>query len=619
MDEQPFLPNGDGHRNPTHAIQQTSIQPWPALAKAEQASKWRRRIAALAALAALGAGTWFGPLGYGWNFLSSFAIVTVGGWLLVRKTRSYICFTTFFSVHWDYRAVRKRARKLNAAGGAEPRAIKALWDAAHERSARKGYECVKELQGLWVKMAQMLATRSDILPECYVRELGKAQDKMPERRIEEIQAALAEELNQPVPEVFESVEPQCIGCASIAQVHRARLKVDGTEVVIKLQHPGIEDRMAADILILRQLLAWLKRLEPDFDMSAIARQWMAAIPEELDFKRESANMAEMRDCLARHQDEDWASVEAIIPKVFDDLSSRRVLVQQYEPGAALSDVKAVASQLRGSEALSPGTEPGTEGQEPLLLSIARWYGRGLFLDGVFHADPHPGNFLLSARRQAHGEGVPVLLDFGLVKHIPMPIRLGLARLVLGAHHLMSALEDGAKTQTQQDAVRMQERARSAQPVVLDGFKDLGFPIQEGETSLLLDVAVFLFRPSQTAAEAEAERVEAEEKAIEKVMATSNDKEMKNIGRTDEEERQQKIALKPLTALPEELILFQRVLTLFRGLCTSHSVKIKFIEQLAPFAVSACSITLMHCEDGSGNRPACTCPHTPLFLCAADRG
>eukprot|EP01044_Picomonas_judraskeda_P006239 COSAG03_NODE_615_length_6697_cov_23.571688_3_plen_709_part_00 len=579
---------------------------WPALDAAEKASRWCRRISAIVAIAALGAGTWFGPWGAGWNFLASFAAVGIGSWLLVRRTRSYVCFKTFFSVHLDYRGVRSKARKMAAAGTADPVALKALWDEAHERSAAKGYECVARLQGLWVKMAQMLATRSDILPECYCRLLGKAQDEMPACGIAEVRAMLEAELGRRVSDVFEDLEENPIGCASIAQVHRARLKAEGTQVVVKLQHAGIEDRMAADILILKQLLVWLKRLEPDFDMTAIARQWMAAIPEELDFQRESSNMAEMRKYLeqgspdpapgargAHATDPQWASVEAIIPEVFDDLSTRRVLVQRYEPGAALNAIDKVAEQLRANEGLNEG-QPSTEGQLQLLTSIARWFGRGLFLDGVFHADPHPGNFLLSARsKTSTGAGMPVLLDFGLIKHLQKPVQLGLARLVLGCNHLMGALADGATMQTQET----QDRAQAAQQVVLEGFKDLGFPISDDNTRLMLDVAVFLFRPSQTAEEAEAERVEAEMKAMDKVTATANDKEMKKLGPTPEEEQQNKIALTPLTALPEELILFQRVLTLFRGLCTKHSVKIAFIEQLAPFAVSACILMpLRSCSD-----------------------
>eukprot|EP01046_Picozoa_sp_COSAG06_P049955 COSAG06_NODE_7797_length_2371_cov_1.849472_2_plen_365_part_01 len=353
MDEQSLL----DEQGEAAAAAQPAPPEWGALTRAERTGKWHRRGSALVALVLIGAGTWALPWKTGWNLLTSAAVVAVGGWLLVRRTRSYVCFKCFFAIHLDYKGVRAKARKMTAGGqAADPVALKKLWDDAHERSAQRGYECVAQLQGLWVKMSQMLATRSDILPECYCRLLGKAQDQMPARAIADIEAMLSAELGKPVAEVFEQLVPEPIGCASIAQVHRARLKSDGTEVVVKLQHAGIEDRMAADILILKQILVWLKKLEPDFDMTAIARQWMAAIPEELDFERESANMAEMSRCLdkgspapadgAHVTDPNWAAVEAIIPQVYNDISTRRVLVQKFEPGAALNAIDAVAAQLR---------------------------------------------------------------------------------------------------------------------------------------------------------------------------------------------------------------------------------------------------------------------------------
>ena len=230
--------------------------------------------------------------------MTSCAVVLVGGWLLVRRTRSYIWFKCLFQCHWDYRTVRKKARQLVEGGAtADPVEIKALWDGAHNRCAQRGYECVAQQKGLWVKMSQMLATRSDILPEVYCRLLGRAQDQMPARPVAEVKAMITAELGRPLEEVFSTVVAEPIGSASIAQVHRARLQSDGTEVIIKVQHAGIEQRMAADIIILRQLLEWLKKLEPDFDMTAIARQWMKAIPEELDFMHEAANMVEMARCL----------------------------------------------------------------------------------------------------------------------------------------------------------------------------------------------------------------------------------------------------------------------------------------------------------------------------------
>ena len=301
-------------------------------------------------------------------------------------------------------------------------------------------------------------------------------------------------------------------------------------------------------MIFNQMLEWLKKLEPELDMAPIARQWVAAIPEELDFEHEAANMAQMASCLSATptagsagapEDEDaaWAVVEAVIPGVVSECasvpavlvallhftrsdpvapwfgvppqrqrgrpvglasgsaahrsahgcarlcvspvcpvsllcvgrySSRRMLVQAFQEGAALSDVAAVDAQLEASAGQGDGAAAADgERKLALLRTIARWYGRGLFLDGLFHADPHPGNFLLStqaARRPApalphaarrpcamnergsgrprcaltlvlthlarpqakspSGAPLPVLLDFGLVKRLPDEIKLG---------------------------------------------------------------------------------------------------------------------------------------------------------------------------------------------------
>lgn len=573
-------PAKDGPEWPSTWVDRAAPAPvWPAMLRAAKSSRLQFRGAIIAAVSALVAGAVAGPWSVGWNLASASAAVMSGSWLLFRHTRSYIAFKCFFLCHWDYRGIRSTARKMTTGNRQpDPAKLKVLWDGGHERCAQRGYECVAQLQGLWVKLAQMMATRSDILPEVYCRLLGKAQDQMPARPIEEIKAMVAAELgSRDLADVFDEITTAPIGCASIAQVHRARLAADGTEVVLKLQHHDIEQRMAHDLIIFEQILGWIKWLEPEFDLSAIARQWVSAIPEELDFQHEATNMAEMLAGLESTASEctAWASVEAVIPRVYTELSTRSMLVQAFEPGAPLSDVVGVEAQLRESgQAGSNG-----DGKFKLLQSIARWYGRSLFFDGLFHADPHPGNFLLSTRLNRLGGPLPVLLDFGLVKRLPTPVQLGLARLVLGSHYLLVALSPGGPG-------RGPEHAQAAKKTVLEGFSELGFAIASEDTGTMMDVALWLFRPSQTAAEAEAERVAKEKKAMAKVMRTRNDSDLKKVGRTAEEERQAKLTLKPLTALPEELILFQRVLTLFRGLCTKHSVKLNMISELAPFAEHA---------------------------------
>jgi hypothetical protein len=308
--------------------------------------------------------------------LAATVLAGLGSWLVARRSRQYICFKCFLLCHLDYRKMRRKARELSAsAPGEAPAAeLAALWDATHERCARRCYETVSRLHGLWVKMAQMLACRRDILPEVYCELLGRAQDSMPSRPAQEVLQHVSKQLGRPVEEVFESWQPEVLGCASIAQVHRATLRngrggerpagaagggaaaaqlQPPQQVVIKVQHPGVEARMAADCLILARLLGWMRKLEPDFDLTPIARQWMAAIPLELDFVREASNMVEMACLLGAGSAADGAegptspeltpppgggggavAVQAVIPRVFEVsvnwLSSWFVASQELE-------------------------------------------------------------------------------------------------------------------------------------------------------------------------------------------------------------------------------------------------------------------------------------------------
>jgi predicted unusual protein kinase regulating ubiquinone biosynthesis (AarF/ABC1/UbiB family) len=536
---------------------------WPAVAQAASREKWQCCAGAAVAIATVVAGAYFS------RPLIATAVALVGSGFALWRTRRFACFRCMLVCHLKYASMRRRARKLGAGGAAPvPAELQALWDATHAECAEQCFATVAQLQGLWVKMAQLLATRSDILPAVYCRLLANAQDQMPAAPLEEIRRQISAQ-GRAVDAIFSDLQATPLGSASIAQVHRARLRESGADVVIKVQHTGVEARMAADVCILTDLLRLLRWLEPEFDLTPIARQWVAALPQELDFEREAANMEEMGALLRRPSPGlPWAAVDAVIPAVHRQWSSRRVLVQDFEPGAALNDVAAVRAQLARQH---PGV-PVEQGRLELLRGIARWYGRGLFLDGLFHADPHPGNFLLSAREAGGAAGPrPVLLDFGLVKRLDPSTRAGLATLCLGAHHLMLALTaDGAQ-------------GAPARRAVLAGFAQLGFPIAEADTELMLDVAVFLFRPSQTAAAAEAGRAQGEAKQVEKVLGTRSDRQLKQLGPSAAEARQKKLSLAPLAALPEELILFQRVLTLFRGLCTQHSVEIAFISEVAPFA------------------------------------
>jgi hypothetical protein len=176
--------------------------------------------------------------------------------------------------------------------------------------------------------------------------------------------------------------------------------------------------------------------------------------------------------------------------------------------------------------------------------------------------------------------VPVLLDFGLVKRLSSGVRLGLARLVVGAHALGAILAAPGRSAPPAGAAL-------AKDVIMEAFRELGLPLGAGgDTELLVEVALFLFRPSTSIEAAEAARAAVEAKQRSKVLGTLSDQELKKVAPSAEEARAKRVAMTPLSALPEELILFQRVLTLLRGLATSHSVALNFMELLEPFASEA---------------------------------
>ena len=179
----------------------------------------------IAAIGAVAAGAYVGKLiGHAVaGTLVATAATAVAGWLVVRQTRQWICFTCFFQCHWDYRVMRRKARQLQAAAAAEgrevpPEQLRALWDESHNRCAKRAYDTVSNLHGLWVKMAQMLATRRDLMPEIYCVMLGKAQDGMPAAAVSEVEKVIARELGRPLTEIFADFHEKPLGCASIAQV-----------------------------------------------------------------------------------------------------------------------------------------------------------------------------------------------------------------------------------------------------------------------------------------------------------------------------------------------------------------------------------------------------------------
>jgi ubiquinone biosynthesis protein len=247
-------------------------------------------------------------------------------------------------------------------------------------------QALEELGPTFVKLGQVLSTRPDLLPPAYVTELSKLRDAVPPVPWEAIGTIIAEELGRPPEEVFASIDPEPLGAASLGQVHAATL-ADGTEVVIKVQRPNIQPTIATDLEILQALAPAAQRTPEGqiHDFAAAADDFAYTLNNELDYRLEGRNADRFR---ANFAEEPLVHV----PRVYWEYTTARVLVLERIGGVKIDDVAAI--EAAGYDA------------HQVAVNAARMVAKEVLEDGFFHADVHPGNFVVMP-----GEVLGVM-DFG---------------------------------------------------------------------------------------------------------------------------------------------------------------------------------------------------------------
>jgi ubiquinone biosynthesis protein len=275
------------------------------------------------------------------------------------------------------------------------------------RVARSVRRALDECGVTFIKLGQVLATRSDLLPPEFVDELRALQDQAARIPWTDVERVLRAELSGRIEDVFAHVEPVPLAAASIAQVHAARLH-DGGDVVIKVRRPGVEVVVARDLDILARLARRLQRSTGwgrAIGAVDLADGFAAALRDELDFRIEARNMTAVAAAAPRA----GAAVRVPVPR--EELCTERVLVMERLDGIPVG--------LAGPAI----TERGLDGGE-LARALLGTLLRQVMLDGVFHTDPHAGNILLLA------DGRLGLLDFGSVGRLDPSLRRGLQRLLV---------------------------------------------------------------------------------------------------------------------------------------------------------------------------------------------
>jgi predicted unusual protein kinase regulating ubiquinone biosynthesis (AarF/ABC1/UbiB family) len=240
----------------------------------------------------------------------------------------------------------------------------------HRRSAELIYRTALRLEGWLVKACQFVGTRADILPPEYIDVLSRLHDQVPPRPFAVMKKRIEEELEKPLEMAFASFMSKPIAAASLAQVHEARLH-DGRRVAVKVQYPDIASLIDLDVRNIAFFVEWLAKLEPRYDFRFIVKELQRYIPLELDFVHEGKNAELVRRNFAAR------GSTVVVPRIYWEHTTTRLLVMEFMEGLKVTDVQALRQA---------GIDPRAVAQQ-----LTDAYLQQILLDGLFHADPHPGN------------------------------------------------------------------------------------------------------------------------------------------------------------------------------------------------------------------------------------
>jgi predicted unusual protein kinase regulating ubiquinone biosynthesis (AarF/ABC1/UbiB family) len=255
-----------------------------------------------------------------------------------------------------------------------------------------------DLGPVYVKLGQLLSTRPDLLNAAYIEELSSLQDEVPPVPWSEVEVVIRKQLKNPLEETFQTINHTPVAAGSIAQTHRATLK-DGKEVALKVQRPGIDQTIAQDIDLIQGIADLVARtdLGESYEIKAIAEEFTNALEAELDFTREAAYTDQLRRNLSQGSWYDPSQI--VVAEINWDLTTEKLLVMEWLDGVPL-----LSADLTTGEP----EQDLTNKRKAITTLMFRVFFQQLYIDGFFHADPHPGNlFYLNDGRVA-------LLDCGMV-------------------------------------------------------------------------------------------------------------------------------------------------------------------------------------------------------------
>jgi len=424
----------------------------------------------------------------------------------IRFGRFLIIAQMVVRIYGGYKLIQLYGRFISQHGLAE------RYARHHRRSADLVYRTALRLEGWLVKACQFIGTRADILPPEYIEVLSRLHDRVPPRPFPLIKQRVEEELKKPLEEVFASFSAEPAAAASLAQVHKALLR-DGRLVAVKVQYPDVAALVDLDMRNLAFFVDWLARLEPRFDFRFVINELRRYIPLELDFINEGKNAETVGKNFAARGD------DVIVPSIYWQYTTKKLLVMEFMEGIKVTEVE----KLR-----NVGIDTGAVAQK-----LTEAYLQQILLDGLFHADPHPGNLLVQPGPRL------VFLDFGLTKDLPPEFPAEMVQLMT--------------------AIVTQNSAE-----IVASFRRLGFVTKNGgdESLLVLGEAMLGHSVKENKAYADPEMVERFNKELDDAM------------RKD-----------PIVEAPSDLVLVGRVMGLLSGVGKQLGSEVNLFSTLLPYLVA----------------------------------
>jgi predicted unusual protein kinase regulating ubiquinone biosynthesis (AarF/ABC1/UbiB family) len=286
--------------------------------------------------------------------------------------------------------------------------------------AQRFHVLAVDLGGLMIKVGQFMSSRLDVLPPEITKELEGLQDEVPPVPFPAIRALAEAELGASLDRVYSFIEETPLAAASLGQVHRARLSEDDAnetgllDVVVKIQRPGIDKIIDVDLRALRRVAGWLSRVRvvsDRVDMPVLVEEFALTSLQEIDYLHEAAG--------AERFAEDFADDARVsVPELVWERTTRRVLTLQDVTAIKINDVEG----LRAA-----GIDPSEVANEFAAVMFDQ-----LFVNGYFHADPHPGNIFVTPVADAERKWIFTFVDFGMMDEVPQGLRRGLRKLLIAA-------------------------------------------------------------------------------------------------------------------------------------------------------------------------------------------